>query len=224
LAGLRAGGSTAHTVSARAFLFDLDGTLLDSIGLDRRCFQHAFETVGRAVPDDDAFLRGLGIPLVTVLRGWAASEEQACAMLDAYRAYSREHHDRHVRAFDGAVETVRALRSRGDRVAVVTSKSRVAAQRGIRFLGLVEEVEVLVAPEDVPLHKPDPYPFLHGAERLGIPVESAFVIGDSPHDLQAGRAAAMTTVAALWGPFPREALEPHAPDHWFTHPRELLDL
>ena len=74
-------------------------------------------------------------------------------------------------------------------------------------------------------HKPEPEPVWHALEALGgIPPQRALFVGDSTHDMRAGRAAGVQTAAALWGPFSREQLAPTAPDHWLTGFAELRGL
>jgi pyrophosphatase PpaX len=58
-------------------------------------------------------------------------------------------------------------------------------------------------------------------ERLGAPASDAVFVGDSRHDLVAGRAAGVKTAAALWGPFDRSHLEDLAPDYWLERPADL---
>jgi len=59
---------------------------------------------------------------------------------------------------------------------------------------------------------------------LDADAASAVFVGDSPHDMAAGRAAGVRTAAAMWGPFPRAWLEPHGPDYWLCSPTDLLSL
>jgi pyrophosphatase PpaX len=87
-------------------------------------------------------------------------------------------------------------------------------------------MDVLVGADDVVKAKPDPEPVLMALERLGLAGEEArtLFVGDSPFDIRAGRGAGTRTAAALWGPFPAEALAAEAPDHLVSRPRDLLEL
>jgi phosphoglycolate phosphatase-like HAD superfamily hydrolase len=67
-------------------------------------------------------------------------------------------------------------------------------------------------------------PVIEAVARLDTSVEETVFIGDAPVDCLAGRAAGVTTAAALWGPFSRAALEPHDPDHWLAKPADILQL
>ena len=73
-------------------------------------------------------------------------------------------------------------------------------------------------------HKPDPAPVLHALSALGATPERALFLGDSPHDIEAGNAAGVISVAALWGPFSRTVLERASPAFFLEHIRELPAL
>jgi pyrophosphatase PpaX len=106
----------------------------------------------------------------------------------------------------------------------VTSKLRPGALLGLRAAGLEDAFDVVVGADDVQHHKPDPAPVLAALERLGADPTGTVFIGDSPHDMAAGRAAGVWTAAALWGPFARAALEPHRPDFWLAAPKDIARL
>jgi pyrophosphatase PpaX len=208
----------------KTYLFDLDGTLLDSIDLIMTSFHHTSRVhLGREL-SDEYWLAGVGTPLRVQLSKIARSDEELDAMLDTYRDFNLEHHDRMAKAYPGAVELVRELHRDGARLALVTSKLSTGAKRGLRLLGLEEELPVRVCADDVVNGKPDPEPVLKALAALDARPEDALFIGDSDHDIHAGRAAGVRTVAVTWGPFAREKLEAARPSHWVTHPREIRGL
>src|SRR5678815_4771544 len=99
---------TAAHVGARtlpAILFDLDGTLIDSIELLLSSTRHAFEGRSRA-PTTEEWVQGIGTPLVEQLRQFADTEEEVAYLLGRYRRYQHEHHDRLTRCYDGVPEVV----------------------------------------------------------------------------------------------------------------------
>jgi pyrophosphatase PpaX len=208
----------------RAVLYDFDGTLADSTELIMRSYRHTMATHLGAAPPDEDWLSGFGTPLEVQIRRFARSEDESLAMLATYRGYQASHHDRMLRPFRGAVETVAALASRGVRLAIVTSKHREATLRGIELCGLLDHFREIVTPEDVLWPKPHPEPVLRALERLEVEPGEALFVGDSPHDIVAGRAAGTSTAAALWGPFPRAALEEAGPDHFLAAQEDVLDL
>ena len=207
-----------------ACLFDLDGTLIDSIPLIMESFRHTMRTHLGAAPDDAGWRAGFGTPLRPQLRKFARDDEHASQMVDTYRTYTDAHHDRLLKSYAGIDEALAILRDAGVRLAVVTSKTHALARRGLLRCGLDGYFGVLVGADDVLDHKPHPAPVLAALERLSAAPEDTVFIGDSPHDIQAGRAAGVQTAAALWGPFSRAALASASPHHWLAEPARIADL
>jgi pyrophosphatase PpaX len=198
-------------------LFDLDGTLADTVPLILACYRHTMrEHRGRELPDE-LWLRTIGRPLHDSIRDFTADEAEAAAMQETYVTFQRGVHDLMVRAFDGAVETVTALRARGAALGMVTSKRREIAARTLASCGLAGAFDVVITPEDVTRGKPDPEPVQRALEALGLEGRARHVlfVGDSPFDIAAGRDAGVRTAAATWGPFSRARLEEERPD-WFV--------
>ena len=205
-------------------LFDLDGTLLDSIPLLLGAYRHVTAAHrGRPLPDE-LFLRGVGTPLLVQIADFARDEAESQSMLEGFRAYFRAHHDTQMHGFPGASEVVRALHEQGVPMAIVTSKKRRSTQAGLDFLGLSDILPVRVCADDVERPKPHPEPVIKALEVLGADPATAVFVGDSTHDLAAGRAAGVHTAAALWGPMPREDLAAHSPTWWLDEPLQVLDL
>lgn len=208
----------------RAVLYDFDGTLADSTELIMRAYRLTMTTHLGDPPPDEAWLAGFGTPLRGQIRRFARSDAEAAAMLATYGAFQGAHHDTLLRPFPGAVSAVERLAERGVALAIVTSKYREGTLRGMKLCGLLDHFPVIVTPEDVTHAKPHPEPVLRALEELGVrPAEAAFV-GDSPHDIAAGRAAGTRTAAVLWGPFPRERLERERPDYLLAAPEDVLAL
>lgn len=205
-------------------LFDLDGTLIDSIRLILDSYHHTFAVHGLPPCADDALLRGVGTPLKTQLAGYTDDPEVVLAMVETYRAYNLAHHDACVRPYPGAVACVRALAEAGVKIAIVTSKNRHSTQRGLEVSGLSAAFEVLVCADDVTNPKPHKEPVDLALARLGSRPGEALFVGDSLHDMHAGRSAGVATGAALWGPLTRKDLAPSEPSHWLSKPEDLLPL
>jgi pyrophosphatase PpaX len=144
-------------------------------------------------------------------------------LFDRYRAYWLLHHDRMTRLFPGAGEAVRAIKAAGHPVGIITAKIEAGAERTLRHVGLRELVDLVVAADTVARSKPDPMPVRHALERLDRTPAEAIMIGDSNHDLAAGRGAGTATAGVLWGAASREVLAPLA-DHLLDEPGELAPL
>lgn len=208
-----------------AVLFDLDGTLLDSVALILASYHYTLARHGITPPPDEAILAGLGTPLEVGLAQWVDDREEVARMVETYRAHNLELHDSMVRPYPGVSEVVLTLRERGTRLAVVTSKRREGTLRGLGSLGLSDCFDALVCADDVERAKPHPEPVLSALARLGgVDPARAIFVGDSTHDIESGRAAGVRTAAVLWGACTRAALEPSRPDVFVRDAAELHAL
>jgi len=177
-------------------LFDLDGTLANSIDLIVESYQYAFATVaGRQVTRAQA-CSWIGQTLTQTFR--TEDAERAAELETTYRAFNNSNLDR-IMGYPGTPELLDGLRSAGAVTGVVTSKGRGAADASLRQVGLAGAIDVLAARDDTTAHKPDPAPLLFALAGLGAaPAEAAYV-GDAVFDVQAARAAGMTAIAVTWG-------------------------
>ena len=203
-----------------AVLFDLDGTLIDTIDLLLACARHTFE--GRDPrPTDEQWIAGIGTPLRKQFAEFASSDEDIEHLTQRYRTFQREHHDRLTNAFPGVLETLDELERRGHPMGIVTSKSNEMMDRGLEWVGIMRHMRTRIGMDNAKRHKPDPFPVALAVEELGYTPEEAVFLGDSPHDIASGNAAGVTTIAALWGPFSRAQLEPFKPGEWLENIRDL---
>src|SRR4051812_28332539 len=184
-----------------AVLFDLDGTLVDSIELILNSARYAFEKLGRNWISDAEWSAGIGIPLPTMFSRYARDTVDRDALIAAYREYQLANHDRLVSCYENVIETVKDLNRRGHQMAVVTSKSEYLAFRALALVGLARHMETIVGIDSSTRHKPDPEPVRVALHRLDCPPERALFVGDSVHDVIAGNSAGVITVAATWGAF-----------------------
>ena len=207
-----------------AYLFDLDGTLIDSIDLIFRAYRHTAQLHLAISPPDSVWREGLGTPLRQQLSAVSEDPDLIDAMVATYREYHFAHHEDSVKAYPEMVDVVAALASRGARLGVVTSKLRTGAERGLITTGLMEFFHTIVSADEVRRPKPHPEPVFAALERLGVDAGDAVFIGDSPHDIAAGREAGVATAGVLWGPFAREELTLASADFLLESPAEILVL
>lgn len=205
-------------------LFDLDGTLIDSIRLIIDSYHHTLAVHGIAPRSDAEWLAGIGTPLWVQFAEWAHDADAMQAMVATYREYNLEHHDSRVTAYPGVIGMVQHLQARGVRLGLVTSKNNPGARRGLRLIGIEEAMEVIIGADDVQNPKPHPEPIHLALDRLGVSADTTIYVGDSLHDMHSGRAAGVRTGAVLWGPFGRDHLAPAQPDHWLERPEDLAML
>jgi pyrophosphatase PpaX len=175
---------------------------------------------------DELWIRTIGRPLRSAFTDFTDDAEEAARMLDTYVEFQRTVHDEMVCAFPEARSTIDALHARGVRVGVVTSKGREMTARTLARCGLDDALDVLITVQDVEHGKPDPEPVLKALERLGVPParEDVLFVGDSPHDLVAGRRAGVSTCAVTLGPFSPAELKAEGPDFWVEDLASVLPL
>jgi pyrophosphatase PpaX len=205
-------------------LFDLDGTLIDSIRLILDSYHHTLAAHGIPPRPDEDWLRGVGTPLNVQFAEWRDDLGKLEAMVATYREYNLAHHDRMVTVYPGVVAAVGSIRAAGRRTGLVTSKNRQGALRGLTLVRLEAMMDVLVCADEVTNPKPHPEPVEKAVALLGADPATTVYVGDSIHDMVSGRAAGVRTAAALWGPFGREHLELATPDYWLETPADLLTL
>ena len=131
---------------------------------------------------------------------YARDDADRVALIAAYREYQLAHHDRLIRCYDGVLDTARALQRARARARPSSRASPEAlAMRGLAHVGLARYMDTIVGCDSSARHKPDPEPVRLALHRLGCSPEDAMFVGDSVHDVMAGNAAGVATVAALWG-------------------------
>ena len=205
-----------------AVLFDLDGTLLDSLSLILASYRYTLEAHGLPARSDAEVLEGLGTTLESQLARWTDDPAQAAAMVDTYITHNLRVHDELVRPYPGVSELVRELHTQGTPLALVTSKRRRGAERGLAALGLSDCFAALVCGDEVTRAKPDPEPVRRALSLLGdpLPARVAFV-GDAIHDIESGKGASVFTVAVSWGAGTPDSLRAGAPDLWADDAAQL---
>lgn len=205
-----------------AVLFDLDGTLIDTVELILTSFRHATRVVLGASLPDQVMMAGVGMPLAKQMYDF--DPEKADELLRVYREHNAEAHDRMVKEYPGTEQVLSELARRGLPMGIVTSKGTPMTLRGLRLFELERYFGVVVTADDVPLHKPDPFPVRHAAELLGVDVTRCVYVGDSPHDMESALSAGAIAVAALWGAFGEEAVLAPGPHFAIRSLPELLTL
>jgi HAD superfamily hydrolase (TIGR01509 family) len=227
LAGKREGGPAmgAEAAGGTAFLFDLDGTLVDSVYQHVLAWREALEAVGIELAVWRIHRRiGMsgGLMANAILRetGDAVTDEEAARLLRLHaQAYARL--SAQVRPLPGARDLLAALTKLGVPWTVATSARLEGARPTLEALGVGPEVPV-VTRDQVAHAKPDPDLFLAAAERLGVPITAAVVVGDSVWDLLAARRARALGVGLLSGGYGQDELERAGAYRVYQDPADLL--
>ncbi|MGV3618334.1 MAG: HAD family hydrolase [Fimbriimonas sp.] len=206
-----------------AVLFDVDGTLVDSLDMIVLGIGDTYERFSGMRPHAADLLRTIGKPLPAQfgLFGHAWSEAELAEMT-AFAIQRFRVHEERERMFAPAIQTLRMASDRGLRTALVTSKTTPELDDFMtRFPG-APWVDVTVCASDVERPKPDPQSAARACERLGVQPHRAVMIGDSVYDLRCARGAGVACVAVAYGAGQREALAAEAPDLLLDTPEALL--
>lgn len=209
-----------------AFLFDLDGTLVDSVYQHVLAWHEALEQVGielsvwrihRKIGMSgglfaNALLRETGLEITTEL-----VEELQRLHAESYARRSKE-----IRPLPGATELLAELSGLGAPWAIATSGRLASAQPTLDALRIDPARVPIVTRDQVQHAKPDPDLFLAAAERLGVDVTRAVIVGDSIWDLLAARRARALGVGVLSGGYGREELERAGAYRVYDDPRDLM--
>jgi HAD superfamily hydrolase (TIGR01509 family) len=206
-------------------LFDLDGTLIDSVYQHVLAWQEALDSVGIELSVWRIHRRiGMsgGLFVTALLRETKRelSQEQIRALNLAHaEAYARRRAS--VRPLPGARELLAALSQFDVGWAIATSGLAIAARPALDMLGLPEDAP-LITRDQVRYAKPDPDLFLAAADRIGADIRNSVVVGDSVWDLLAARRANALGVGLLSGGYGREELERTGAYRVYADPAELL--
>jgi beta-phosphoglucomutase len=184
----------------RAVLWDLDGTLIDSMAYHLETWNDVLQPLGYHF-SVESFLPTIGLRNTDIVRDFlkiarptAELEQIIRAKEERYRSIMRE---RGLPLLPGAEHWLQALRADGWRHAIVTSAPRLNVEATMFATHLDQFVDTIVCAEDVINGKPHPEPFLLAADRLGAAPAHCIVVEDAPAGLNGARAAGMKTIGVL---------------------------
>lgn len=209
-----------------AVIFDLDGTLLNTLGDLRAATTHALEVRGlppHSMEEIRQFI-GNGIRLL-ICRAMpeGTPEAEIDAALDDFKAYYAAHiHDRTV-PYDGIPQLLTALRKRGIKVAVLSNKIDSASQQLIEYF-FPEKTDVVFGEHVGVPRKPDPTSCRMVMQQLGVQPEQVLYVGDSGTDMQTAKNAGLYAVGVTWGFRSKEVLLKYGADVLVHRPEQILQI
>jgi phosphoglycolate phosphatase len=204
----------------RAFLFDLDGTLIDHFAAIHRSYAHTLGRMGLPIPTADQVRAAVGGGLENAALKFVPANRLGEA-LAIYREYWNRTLLDDVRLMPGARELLEGLHRRGARLAVISNKVGPSSRQICDHLGLTAFLAVVVGAGDTPWLKPAPELNRYVLQRLGATAAEAVLIGDSPFDIQAARAGGFPAWCVATGTHDREALVAAGADRVFADLPEL---
>lgn len=203
-------------------LFDLDGTILDTSHLIIESFQHTFRVhYNRDITPQEIY-PFFGRPLRAAMQ--RLGPEKVDELINTYREHNLEHHDRMIDAFAGVIEVLQDLYNFGIVMAVVTSKTRGTALRGLKLFDLDKYFSAIIGVEQCEHHKPHPEPVHIALQQIQLGAEQCLMIGDSPSDIISAQKAGVKTVAVRWTRLDWNTILSAKPDYTIHHMYDLLNI
>ncbi|KJR42674.1 phosphoglycolate phosphatase, bacterial [Candidatus Magnetoovum chiemensis] len=196
-----------NNMPLKLIIFDLDGTLIDSIrdiaeAVNYTLKQHGFNTLSE---DSVKIMVGDGVStLIAKATNYDENIDKQKA-LDVFLNYYENHLVDYTKPYTNVVKTLKLLK--GYKKAVITNKKSSLSRIILDKLELMQHFDLLLGPEDVKEKKPSAEPLLKAMETLKVQPSETVIIGDSSVDIEAGKAAGVKTIAAAYGFRPVETLK-----------------
>jgi HAD superfamily hydrolase (TIGR01549 family) len=202
------------------YLFDVDGTLVDSATDICGAIQAVLATTRQSSVPDDLLRRYIGRHLYDLFGDLLPERprEQMDQMLADYRKIYLARNHTLTRAYPGIADMLSALTGKKS---TATTKGTPTTRSVLELFGLLPYFDHVQGTDGFPA-KPEPDVIFAALKVFGVAAEDCLLVGDSAADMEAGRRAHVKTCAVLWGYGRREDLAKWEPDYWISDPRELL--
>lgn len=199
----------SHDINYEAFIFDLDGTLLDTADDLGAALNSVLKVHLMPLVSEEIYRPAASNGAVALLEAgfgqiWHSRPDQAelrQQLLDAYSANIATHS----RCFTGVAQLLLALEQQKIKWGIMTNKPEFLTKPLVAQIPELKDTQALVSGDTLNIAKPSPLPLLHTAELLGVEPKRCLYIGDAQRDIEAAKAANMYSATALWGYVPSEA-------------------
>jgi HAD superfamily hydrolase (TIGR01509 family) len=200
------------------YVFDVDGTLVDSARDICGAIQDVLAAYGRTGVEQDSLRRYIGMHLLDMFLDLGFEAKSIDPMIADYRRIYPERKHALTSVYPGVPEMLAAL---DGRKTTATTKGTPMTRAILYQFGLLPHFDHVQGTDGFPA-KPEPDVILTSIRALGARPEDCLLVGDAPADMEAGRRAGVQTCAVRYGYGNREEMARWTPDCWIDHPRELL--
>lgn len=209
----------------KGLIFDLDGTLIDSLDDIAEALNTALRERGRDAAPRESVRRWIGDGLPTLCRrAWPdAPDEDMAQFIERVAAAYRADCATHTRPYPNVLKMLDLLHARGVPMAVLTNKPHALSVTILAALNLARYFDVVHGYERESDKKPAPMTALRIASRWNIDPCELAIVGDSDVDIRTARNAGMRAIAVTWGLRDREELVDAGPDAWVDSPLDLVE-
>ncbi len=210
----------------KLFIFDFDGTLVDSKPVIAAGMAHTLERLGLPITLREEWLKYVGLPVEEGIRRTFPLDAALTfeKVVTAYRTFDHQGNEPLIRAFQGIPELIAELHEQGRPMAIATSKRNRGLKPTMTRLGWLDWFDPIVTPDEVQNAKPHPESLHQILERTNRRADDCLMIGDTPFDLDMATAADIPSLAVGYGMYPGEALAPHQPRYYASDVSALRDI
>lgn len=210
----------------KLFIFDFDGTLVDSKPVIAAGMAHTLERLGLPITLREEWLKYVGLPVEEGIRRTFPLDAALTfeKVVTAYRTFDHQGNEPLIRAFQGIPELIAELHEQGRPMAIATSKRNRGLKPTMTRLGWLDWFDPIVTPDEVQNAKPHPESLHQILERTNRRADDCLMIGDTPFDLDMATAADVPSLAVGYGMYPGEALAPHQPRYYASDVSALRDI
>ncbi|MFP4363133.1 MAG: HAD family hydrolase [Spirochaetia bacterium] len=204
-----------------AYLFDADGTLLDTFEMIYQCFQHTLGKYDGPDVDRKTIESHVGIPLRTQLEHYLGEldDKMAAEIVKTHGDYQYRIYKDYLQPFPDVLSVLSRLKNAGKKLAVVTSRREPSISDYLEHIGALDLFTAIITPDHAERPKPHPAPVLKALSELGVDKGDALFVGDAVYDIQAGNSAGVDTAFVSWS---KVDLNGHTPTYRINSFTELL--
>jgi HAD superfamily hydrolase (TIGR01549 family) len=209
----------------KAAIFDIDGTLIDSVNLHATAWQEAFAHFGKEISFEDIRSQiGKGadqlLPVFLTKEELKTMEQE---LTDFRSTLFKEKYLAEVKPFPKVRELFLRIRDDGKRIALASSGKKDEVENYMKIAHIEDLIDTSTSSDDADRSKPKPDIFEAALEKLKLPPEETIVIGDTPYDAIAARKAGIPAIGVLCGGFPEEDLRKEGCKWIYKDPEDLLE-
>ncbi|TSC86552.1 MAG: pyrophosphatase PpaX [Parcubacteria group bacterium Gr01-1014_8] len=205
----------------KAVLFDVDGTLLDTYEYIIRAYEHVTTEEGAPISRATAVLLASQGKTLRENYEMLFPEKDALRLMQAHRDF-QEKNLQLVMIFPNVKETLQTLKDKGIKLATVTNRMRKSSIATMQHVKIVSMFDALLSQDDVTRAKPDPEHVSAALRAVDVEAKDAWFVGDTPVDIQAGKAAGVGTIGISYGP--HADLVAYEPDHIVYTIEDILPI